>query len=158
MRVPNFDRSPDLMQAIGILLIGIVIGSVLMMLVEKNNLQNLTEQNIQLRLERNRLQENVTNLEKLKNRRYVIKKTSVIFEGKELDKKIQSELEAEILRDLEVAVGNPANINPSVYRALVDGHEYRDINGSTYRVRVTMLSVNQTELRVFVRADEVVSN
>ncbi|WP_274364904.1 hypothetical protein [Paenibacillus thermotolerans] len=158
MRVPNFGRSPGFMQAVGLVLAGIVVGAVAMMIVESNNYQIVIEQNIQLQAENSRLQEDVANLEKLKNRRYVIKKTSVTFEGEALERKIASELEARILQNLEFAVGNPASIDPTVYRALVDGHEYRDINGSTYRVRVTMLSVNQTELRVFVKATQVVAN
>ncbi|WP_199615688.1 hypothetical protein [Paenibacillus alkalitolerans] len=158
MRVPNIERTPDFMQAVGMLLVGVVIGCILMMIIEHNNFQTVLEENIDLRSERDKLQQNVASLEKLKNRRYVIKKTNVIFEGKALEKNIQSELEARILKDLEAAVGNPANIDPGVYRSMVDGHEYRDINGTNYRIRVTMLSVNQTELSVFVLAEAVVSN
>jgi hypothetical protein len=158
MRVPNIERSPGLMQAIGIFLVGFIAGCVAITIVERDNYQLVLEENIQLRSDNARLNENVASLERLKNRRNVIKKTNVIFENKELDKQILSELEARITKDLEFAVGNPVSVDLSLYRALVDGHEYRDIKGANYRIRVTMLAVNQSELSVFVRVFELLSN
>lgn len=161
MRVPNLQGNPSFMQAIGLVISGIVIGCAIMTGISNRTVQELQYYIHELETDNKSLSDQVATFEKVKNRRNVIDRTAVRWdsEQRDLGKAAHGELENRIAADLLKLVGRPVQPDMyDIYRELVDGKVYYDVNEKDYRIRLTMLSVVGTEFVVYVRAEEFVPN
>jgi len=157
MRVPNLQRNPRFLQQIGLVICGFVIGCAVMTAVSNETVQELQYRIDDLRKENRAFSEQIASFEKVKNQRNVIDRTSVRWDSaqKDLGKGTFSALEERIGADLLKLVGHSVQPNMyELYRDIVNGKVYFDVNGSDYRIRVTMMSVIGSEFTVFVLADE----
>jgi hypothetical protein len=161
MRIPNLEQSPSFMQSIGLLVCGIVLGTALMTGIAQKSIQELQYDIARLKKDNKALTDQVDNYEKVKHRRNVISKTTVKWDPaqKDLGESALSELQDRIGGDLKVLVGNPVHADMyALYRELVDGKVYYDVNDKDFRVRLSMLSVIGNECVVFVRAEPFLPN
>ena len=156
MRVPNLRDSPRLLQAIGLVLCGFVIGCAAMTAAANRTIQELHYDISDLRAENRSLRDQVENFEKVRNRRNIIDRTTVRWDAEQKDfgKATLDALRDRIAADLLKVVGKPVQAEMyELYRGLVDNKVYYDVNGADYRVRVTVLSVVGSECIVYVRAE-----
>lgn len=156
MRVPNLRGSPRLLQSIGLVLSGVVIGCAVMTAVSNRTIQELQYDISDLKTENRSLRDQVDSFEKVRNRRNAIDRTTVRWDAEQKDfgKATLDALRDRIAADLLKVVGKPVQAEMyELYRGLVDNKVYYDVNGSDYRVRVTVLSVVGSEFIVYVRAE-----
>jgi len=161
MRVPDLQRRPSFIRGLGLVLAGVVFGCGLMTVVSQQTVQELQYDIQDLKKANSLLNEQVANYEKVRNRRNVIDRTAVRWDPqqKDLGKATHAALEERIASDLLKLVGRPVQPDMyELYRDLIDGKVYYDVNGLDYRVRLTMLSVISSECVVYVRAEEFVPN
>lgn len=159
MRVPNLQRSPSFMQQIGLLVCGGVIGAAVMTGMNAETVQSLQYRISDLEAERNDLVSQVESFEKVRNRRNVIDRTSVRWEGEQRDygKATLDALRDRVASDLLKLVGQPVNAElHSIYREIINGKVYTNVNGKDYRIRLTMLSIVGTECIVYIQAEEFI--
>jgi len=159
MRVPNLERSPSFMQAIGVFLGGVVIGCAIMTGISQRTVQELQYDIQDLEASNRMLADQVAAYEKGKNRRNVIDRTAVRWdaEQKDLGKATLGELEDRIAADLLKLVGK--QVQPDmydIYRGLIDGKVYYNVNDTDYRIKITVVSVVGSEFVVYVRAEAFV--
>ncbi len=159
MRVPNMEHSPSFLQGFGLFLGGVVIGCAVMTAVSQRTVQELQYEIQDLQASNRVLSDQVAAFEKGKNRRNVVDRAAVRWdaEQKDLGKATLGELESLIAADLMKVVGK--QVQPDMYdlyRGLVDGKVYYNVNGTDYRIRITVLSVVGSEFVVYVRAESFV--
>ncbi|WP_309121481.1 hypothetical protein [Paenibacillus sp.] len=159
MRVPDLQRSPSFMQGLGLFLGGVVIGCAVMTAISTRTVQELQYDIQDLSASNRVLADQVAAFEKGKNRRNVIDRTAVRWdaEQKDLGKATLGELESRIAADLLKIVGK--QVQPDmydIYRGLIDGKVYYNVNGTDYRIHITVLSVIGSEYVVYVRAESFV--
>ena len=156
MRVPNLRDSPRLLQSIGLVLSGVVIGCAVMTAVSNRTIQELQYDISDLKAENRSLREQVDSFEKVRNRRNVIDRATVRWDSEQKDfgKATMDTLRDWIGADLLKVVGKPVQVEMyEIYRGLVDNKIYYDVNGADYRVRVTVLSIVGSEFIVYARAE-----
>lgn len=156
MRVPNLGSSPKLLQGIGLVLCGVVIGCAIMTGVTNRTVQTLQYDLHDREAEIRTLRDEVATFEKVKNRRNVIDRTTVRWDGEQKDfgKATLDTLRDRIAADLLKLVGKPVQAEMyELYRDLVDRKIYYNVNEADYRVRITVLSVVGSEFVVYVRAE-----
>lgn len=161
MKVPNFEGRPHFLQQLGLAICGFVIGCAVMTALSQGTVQELQYEIDDVRKENKALADQVASFEKVKNQRNVIDRTSVRWDPvqKDIGKAALSGLEERIGADLLKLVGH--SVRPEmyeIYRGLVDGKVYYDVNGKNYRVRLTVMSVIGSEFIVFVTAEEFIEN
>jgi hypothetical protein len=159
MRVPNLQRSPSFMKQVGLVICGVVIGCAVMTAISKETVQSLQYRIHELQADIKDLNSQVESFEKVKRNRNVIDRTTVQWETtqKDFGKAALGELKDRIGSDLLKLVGQPVHSELyTIYREIINGRVYYDVNDKDYRVRITMLSVVGTECVVYVLAEEFI--
>lgn len=160
MRVPPFERYTGLLQSAGLLISGIIIGSALFLSIYHHQLNTLLIQNRELIAENDKLQQDNNTFKKTRNQQSTINQIDVIVESSPqdpLDKVTEQEIEKRVRNDLAVIKGQKIAViaeSPHVYQSLLSRRTYRGILDKDYIVNTKTLMLIQTELKVWVTAEE----
>lgn len=160
MRVPPFERYTGLLQSAGILISGIIIGSALFLSIYHHQLNTLLIQNRELLAENDKLLQDNNSFKKTRNLQSTINQIDVTVESSPLnplDKVTEQEIEKRVRNDLSVIKGQKIAVfaeSPHVYQSLLSKKTYRGILDKDYIVNTKTMLLIQTELKVWVTAEE----
>jgi hypothetical protein len=159
MRIPNLERTPSLVQKIGLILIGTVIGAIIMTVITQENIQYLHDTVDQYEKQNQSLSDQLENSRKVRKSNQIITQTTIRWDDrqKELETSVLNELESRMREDLQVVVSKPVQLI-EVYRSILDRKVYSDVNAQNYRIRVTMIGAVGSQLTVFVVAELWMTN
>ncbi|MEK8126790.1 hypothetical protein WMW72_02605 [Paenibacillus filicis] len=162
MRVPQYEPGYRLLQAIGLVIAGMVIGAALFLSIYNERLNMVIEQNRKLITEKSRLEGDVTDLRKTKNQQTTINLLNVYItpaEHTEIDKLTESELQRRVHAQLKpVVVGRKISefaAMPEVYEQILKEKPLLGVLEKDYLVQsVKWIVLTQSELKVWVTVKE----
>ncbi|SDC08552.1 hypothetical protein SAMN02799630_02630 [Paenibacillus sp. UNCCL117] len=162
MRVPPEGLGFKHLQAIGLVIAGMVIGAALFLSIYNARLNMMIEQNRELLTENSRLEGDVANLRKTKNQQTTINLLNVYIdpdEHTEIDKVTESELQRRVHAQLKpVVVGRKISefaAMPDVYEQILKEKPLLGVLDKDYLVlSVRWIVLTQSELKVWVTVKE----
>lgn len=164
MRVPDFERYRGWMAGIGLFLAGAIVGAAVFMSLYQHAFSILAIQNNNLLNELEKLKVDLKTQIGTKQKQAYIGLIKVYIESSEaqpLDDLTLGELRKRVHKDLLVASGKPVSAvtaAPKVFIKLVDGNIYHSIRDKDYTVHVETFALVQSELTVWLTADEYLKN
>lgn len=162
MRVPPFERHPQLIVAFAIFVTGFLCGAAVYMSIHQHHFSLLVVRNANLQSELDEAREDLRSQANLRSKQNTVAQVKVQLDAsqnEELDEWTQNALRKAVHQDLQTAVGSSASAirtSPHIFLKLADGKVYPGIRGKDYRVRVQTLVVVQTELTVWITAKEYI--
>ncbi|WP_159881598.1 hypothetical protein [Paenibacillus puerhi] len=162
MRVPSFEPGYRHLQAIGLVIAGMVIGAALFLSLYNERLNLVIEQNRRLLTEKSRLEGDVADLRKTKNQQTTINLLNVYIdpsEHTEIDKVTESELQRRVHAQLKpIVVGRKISefaAMPDVYEQILKEKPLLGVLDKDYLVQsVKWIVLTQSELKVWVTVKE----
>jgi hypothetical protein len=160
LKVPPFEQFSGLLQSIGLIIVGAIIGSAFFLSLYNHHLNTVLLNNRELQAENEKLLQDNTGYKLSKNQQSRIIGLEVVVESGEshtLDKSTLQELERRVRADLQVVKGQKLSSfaeSPQIYLKLISQKTYHSILDKDYTVDVRTMLLIQTELKVWVTAKE----
>jgi len=160
LRVPPFESYKGLLQSTGLLISGIIIGSALFLSIYHQQLNTILIENRELIAENEKLMLDNNTYKKTRNQQSVVNQIDVVVESSPLnplDKVTEQEIEKRVRNDLAVIKGQKISViaeSPHIYQSLLSKKTYRGILDKDYMVNMKTMLLIQTELKVWVFAEE----
>jgi hypothetical protein len=164
VRVPSFNRFLHWTRTVGLILLGSVIGGSIVIGIHHHNLNTIITNNVMLKEQIRELTKDIEALNEMKNQHAKIATIKVAIENPEDEDKILNEItknkiKKEIEKKLRSLVGQKTTAidSPKLYRVLINGW-YPMIDEKDYTVTFSMVMIVQSELKVWVKAEEYMRN
>ncbi|MFC4776376.1 hypothetical protein ACFO9Q_06270 [Paenibacillus sp. GCM10023252] len=165
MRIPPFYRYVRMMQMVGVLLLGMIIGAIIYNTLFQAQFDALLNTNIGQEMQLIQNEEDIRYLTQFKNKHTVIKSILPRIESEsgpkaerlELSQVRQAELMKRIKGDLNVFIGSSIyeiDSNAKFARILLDRKVYEDVLEKSYTVEVKTMLVVDNVLHVWVKVRE----
>jgi hypothetical protein len=160
LKVPPYEQFSGMLQAVGLLIAGMIIGSALFLSIYHHHLNTTLIYNRELQDVNEQLIQDNNSYRLNKNLQSRINRLDVVIESGEvgpLDKLVEKELERRIRNDLNVIKGQRISNfseSPHLYQSLIAQKTYHNVLDKDYTVHVTTMVLIQTELKVWVTAKE----
>jgi hypothetical protein len=160
LKVPPYEQFSGMLQAAGLLIAGMIMGSALFLSIYHHHLNSTLIHNRELQDINEQLLQDNNAYRSNKNVQSRINRLDVVINSGEvapLDKAVEQELERRIRNDLNVIKGQRISSfaeSPHLYQSLIAQKTYHNVMDKDYTVYVTTMVLVQTELKVWVTAKE----
>ncbi|NBI28274.1 hypothetical protein [Chengkuizengella marina] len=161
MRVPSITRFLKYMQAIALIVSGMIIGAAVYMIIYQHNMQEMFKINETIRQENKDLLSKIEGLEKYKDSNTVIHSIIIkIQEDKDkepLDDLIKNDIKNEVSDDLKVLKGKQVSIiykDPDYVKQLYGRKTYINVHERDYVVEIQYMFVVYGEVTFWITVEE----
>ncbi|MFS1511809.1 hypothetical protein VQL36_05140 [Chengkuizengella sp. SCS-71B] len=161
MRVPSIARFLKYMQAIALIVSGMIIGAAAHMIIYQHNMQEMFKINETIRQENKDLLSKIEGLEKYKDSNTVIHSIIIkIHEDKDekpLDDLIKNDIKNEVSEDLKVLKGKQVSIiykDPDYVKQLYGRKTYINVHEKDYVVEIQYMYIVYGEVTFWISVEE----
>ncbi|MDP5274406.1 hypothetical protein [Chengkuizengella axinellae] len=161
MRVPSISRFLKYLQAIALIISGMIIGAAIYMIIYQHNMQVLFKMNETIRQENKDLLSKIEGLEKYKDSNTVINSIVINIQEKEdkepLDDLIKNDIKDLVREDLKVLKGKQVSLiykDPDYIRQLYGRKNYPNVHEKAYVVEIQNMFIVYGEATFWIHVEE----
>lgn len=162
MRVPQFDRLKHRLQALALVICGMIIGAAIFMSITHKQLDYEIKKGRDLQNQLDKVLEDVESLKIYQNKQSIIKSVNVALESESktsLDDVIVSDIIKRVETDLKSLKGKPIahlDQSPEQVRELYGTRLLPNIHGKDYIIEIRTMIVMYGDLKIWISAKEYI--